>query len=282
MRFRGVDVQERTHRVYPYKALASQVLGYVGTVSDSVLKNPPAGMDYESGDEVGQSGVESVYDGYLSGAHGERVVVTDADGVVHEVKSETPASQGNDVYLTISARVQSIAEQKLKELIAPNGVIGGGTGTAGAVVAMEVDTGNVVCMANFPTFDPTNFVGGVSQENWDRYNNSDSSYAPLMNRCIAGQYPAASTFKAFTGLAALNYGFASSSTSWNCSGTWTGFGEAYAQKCWLTTGHGAIDLRRGIVVSCDVVFYEIAKELFMTRARKSATMPCKTTSRNLA
>ncbi len=95
------------------------VLGYVGTVSDSVLKNPPAGMDYESGDEVGQSGVESVYDGYLSGAHGERVVVTDADGVVHEVKSETPASQGNDVYLTISARVQSIAEQKLKELIAP-------------------------------------------------------------------------------------------------------------------------------------------------------------------
>ena len=85
--------------------------------------------------------------------------------------------------------MQSIAEQKLKELIAPNGVIGGGTGTAGAVVAMEVDTGNVVCMANFPTFDPTNFVGGVSQENWDRYNNSDSSYAPLMNRCIAGQYP---------------------------------------------------------------------------------------------
>ena len=80
--FPGVDVQERTHRVYPYKALASQVLGYVGTVSDSVLKNPPAGMDYESGDEVGQSGVESVYDGYLSGAHGERVVVTDADGVV--------------------------------------------------------------------------------------------------------------------------------------------------------------------------------------------------------
>lgn len=260
--FPGVDVQERTHRVYPYKALASQVLGYVGTVSDSVLKNPPAGMDYESGDEVGQSGVESVYDGYLSGAHGERVVVTDADGVVHEVKSETPASQGNDVYLTISARVQSIAEQKLKELIAPNGVIGGGTGTAGAVVAMEVDTGNVVCMANFPTFDPTNFVGGVSQENWDRYSNSDSSYAPLMNRCIAGQYPAASTFKAFTGLAALNYGFASSSTSWNCSGTWTGFGEAYAQKCWLTTGHGAIDLRRGIVVSCDVVFYEIAKNFY--------------------
>ena len=182
--------------------------------------------------------------------------------IKYEVKSETPASQGNDVYLTISARVQSIAEQKLKELIAPNGVIGGGTGTAGAVVAMEVDTGNVVCMANFPTFDPTNFVGGVSQENWDRYNDSGSSYAPLMNRCIAGQYPAASTFKAFTGLAALNYGFASSSTSWNCSGTWTGFGEAYAQKCWLTTGHGAIDLRRGIVVSCDVVFYEIAKNFY--------------------
>ena len=224
--FPGVDVQDRTHRVYPYKALASQVLGYTGTVSDAALSNPPAGVDYESGDEVGQAGVEAAYDGYLTGSHGDRVVVTDADGEVHEVKSETPASQGNDVYLTISAKVQSIAEQRLKELIAPDGVIGGGTGTAGALVAMEVDTGNVIAMANFPTFNPENFVGGISQENWDRYNNSGSSYAPLMNRCIAGQYPAASTFKAFVGMAALHYGFADSSRSWNCSGEWTGFGEA--------------------------------------------------------
>ncbi len=260
--FPGVDVQDRTHRVYPYKALASQVLGYVGTVSDEALSNPPAGVDYESGDEVGQSGIEAVYDGYLTGSHGDRVVVTDADGVVHEVKSETPASQGNDVYLTISAKVQSIAEQRLKELIAPNGVIGGGTGTAGALVAMEVDTGNIIAMANFPTFNPENFVGGISQANWDLYNNSGSSFAPLMNRCIAGQYPAASTFKAFVGMAALHYGFADGSRSWNCSGEWTGFGEAYAQKCWLTTGHGALGLREAVVISCDTVFYEIAKDFY--------------------
>lgn len=264
--FPGVDVQDRTHRVYPYKALASQVLGYTGTVSDAALSNPPAGVDYESGDEVGQAGVEAAYDGYLTGSHGDRVVVTDADGEVHEVKSETPSSQGNDVYLTISAKVQSIAEQKLKELIAPDGVIGGGTGTAGALVAMEVDTGNVIAMANFPTFNPENFVGGISQENWDRYNNSGSSYAPLMNRCIAGQYPAASTFKAFVGMAALHYGFADSSRSWNCSGEWTGFGEAYAQKCWLTTGHGALGLREAIVISCDTVFYEIAKDFYNASA----------------
>lgn len=260
--FPGVVVEQRARRVYPYKGLACQVVGYTGTVTDSQLESKPHNLDYQSGDEVGQSGIELSYDGYLFGTHGERVVVNDVDGTVHEVRSETPPTQGNDLYLTISAKVQKIAEEELEALIAPNGVIGGGTGTSGAVVAMEVDTGDVLCMASFPPFDPTNFVGGVTQDDWNRYNDKDSSGAPLLNRCIAGQYPAASTFKAFTGMAGLHYGFADSTRIWDCTGTWTGFGESYPQKCWETSGHGPISFRQAVVVSCDTVFYEIAKDFY--------------------
>ena len=260
--FPGVSVQQRSKRVYPYKGLAGQVLGYTGTVTDDQLGSVPAGRDYQSGDEVGQSGVELTYDGYLFGSHGAKVVVSDVDGAVHEVRSETPPAQGSDLHLTISAKVQKIAEEELEALIAPHGVIGGGTGTSGAVVAMEVDTGDVIAMASFPPFDPTHFVGGVSQDDWDRYNDKDSSGSPLLNRCIAGQYPAASTFKAFTGMAGLHYGFADSSRSWTCTGTWTGFGDAYPQKCWKLDGHGPITFRQAMVVSCDTVFYEIAKSFY--------------------
>ena len=265
--FPGISIEERSHRVYPYAALAGAVLGYTSTVTEDAINNPPDGLDYESGDEVGVSGIEQSYETLLAGTHGERVVVTDAGGTVQEVRSETAATQGNDVYLTLSARVQRIAEELLEELIAPNGVIGGGTGTEGAVVAMEVDTGAVIAMANFPTFDPTNFVGGVSTDDWNRYTNQgdyedEDSHDPLVNRCIAGLYPAASTFKAFSGMAGLHYGFADTSKTWNCEGTWTGWGEDYSQKCWLTSGHGSIGFRQAVVVSCDTVFYEIAKNFY--------------------
>lgn len=262
--FPGVSVQDRTHRVYPYRALAGQVLGYTGTVTETDLAAAPEGSDYQSGDETGKGGIEAAYETVLNGTHGQRVVVADVKGNVHEVRSETPPAQGSDVHLTISARVQGLAEAKLAEVIAPTGVIGHGKGVSGAVVAMEVNTGDIICMANFPTFDPTNFIGGITQEDWDRYQ-QDLMHAPLMNRCISGRYPAASTFKAFTGMAGLHYGFADSSRSWDCTGTWTGFGEDFPQNCWKTEGHGPISFREAIVVSCDTVFYEIAKDFYYAK-----------------
>ncbi|ACV22441.1 Peptidoglycan synthase FtsI precursor [Slackia heliotrinireducens] len=262
--FNGISIEDRPHRVYPYEALACQLLGYAGTVSQEELDNAPEGSDYQSGDEVGKSGIEATYESLLSGTHGERVVVADVDGTVHEVKSETRPTQGNDVYLTISARVQAVAEQAMAKLIAPYGTIGDGIGTAGAVVGMDLSNGDVVCLANFPNFNPANFIGGISQDDWDRYNDDDG-YRPLMNRAIAGTYPAASTFKSFTGAAAIHYGFVTEGSGWNCTGEWTGFGDDYAQKCWDTDGHGYLNFREGIVYSCDVVFYDIAAQFYYAR-----------------
>lgn len=256
--FPGVTTQIRTTRTYPYGALAAHVLGYTGTASEEDLENVEEGREIESGDAVGKSGIEQTYDSLLAGDHGQRVLVTDASGVVQQIVGETDPTKGNDIYLTIDARVQSVAEQALQETVT------GGTGTAASCVVIDVETGGIVCMANYPTYEPERFIGGISQEVWDEYQTEESHY-PLMNRAIAGTYPAASCFKAFTGLAGLEYGFADTSRTWNCTGTWTGFGEDYPQNCWNESGHGYIGFKEGIVESCDVVFYEIAKDFYDAR-----------------
>lgn len=259
--FSGVTIQERSMRSYPYGALASHAVGYTGSVSKDILASMSKNRSVELGDSIGQSGVEAAYDEILAGEHGLRTVMADADGNVVSVVSETAPSRGSDVYLTIKAPVQYVAETALKDLIAPTGIIGKGKGVAGAVVAMDVTDGSIVAMASYPTFNPQTFIGGISQDTWDLYESAESYY-PLLNRCISGTYPAASTFKSFTGLAALKYGFADTKKEWNCTGSWDGFGSGDIQKCWLSSGHGNITFHEGIVQSCDVVFYEIAYDFY--------------------
>lgn len=256
--FPGVTTQVRTTRSYPYGALAAHVLGYTGTASEEDLNNAAEGRDIESGDAVGKSGVEQTYDALIAGDHGQRILVTDATGVIQRVVAETDPSKGNDVYLTIDARVQYVADTALKEAVT------GGTGTAAACVVIDVETGGIVAMSNYPTYEPERFIGGISQDTWDAYQTEESHY-PLMNRSIAGTYPAASCFKAFTGLAGLTYGFADTTRTWDCTGTWTGFGDEFPQDCWLETGHGPITFREGVIESCDTVFYEIAKDFYDAR-----------------
>ena len=259
--FSGVTVQERTMREYPYGALAAHLLGYTGPVSDSELDTMPENRVVELGDTIGKSGIEAYYDNVLAGEHGQRRVVVDNLGRVVEVESETQPTRGSDVYLTIKAPVQYVADTELAALIAPKGIIGEGKGVGGAVVALDVTDGSVLAMASYPTFDPTVFTGGVTQDVWDLYS-TEESYYPLLNRAISGTYPAASTYKAFTSLAGLKYGFADDKKTWTCGGSWDGFNSGDWQNCWLLSGHGELDLNDGIRVSCDIVFYEIAKDFF--------------------
>lgn len=262
--FPGVSTDMRTVREYPYGALAAHTLGYTGTISETELKDAKTGVTREMGDTVGKSGVEHAYDSMLAGDRGQRVLVADADGTVRQIVSETEPTKGNDIYLTLKAPVQQVADQVLAAMVAPNGIIGEGKGSAASLVCMDVTDGSIVALSNYPTYTPENFIGGISQDIWDLFNTEESHY-PLLNRAIAGLYPAASTFKAFTGLAGFEYGFADSSRSWTCSGTWTGFGDDTPQKCHNHSGHGTLPFRTGVVVSCDVVFYEIAKSFYEAR-----------------
>lgn len=269
--FPGVTVQERTIRDYPYKALAAHVLGYTGTVSEEELATMPSNRQVELGDAVGKSGIEAFYDNVLAGEHGQRRVVVDSQGTVVEVESETPATRGSDVYLTIKAPAQYIAEQELASLIAPDGVIGKGKGVGGAIVAMDVKDGSILVMASYPTFDPTVFTGGIAQDVWDLYA-TEESYHPLLNRAISGTYPAASTYKAFTSLAGLKYGFADATRTWDCTGSWDGFNSGDIQHCWNLQGHGIVDLHNGVRVSCDTVFYEIGKDFYYAGKTQGGTI----------
>ena len=269
--FTGVTIQERAVRDYPYGALAAHVLGYTGAISDAELETMPANRNVELGDIVGKSGVESYYDNLLAGEHGQRRVVADSKGRVVEVESETPALRGSDVYLTIKAAAQYVADIELAELIAPGNVIGKGKGVGGGVVAMDVTDGSILVMSSYPTFTPETFNGGITQDVWDLYSTAESYY-PLLNRTISGLYPAASTYKAFSSLAALKYDFANKDSKWVCEGTWDGFGSGDWQDCWLRSGHGELDLHGGIVNSCDVVFYEIGKAFYFAGKTQGGTI----------
>lgn len=267
--FPGVRIESRTVRTYPHDDLAAHVLGYTGTISQEELKREVNGLTYESGDIVGKDGVEQAFESYLQGDRGiKRVEVNAAGEVVNAVDSVEPV-QGNDIRITIDAEVQKVAEEALRRAFADAAMSGNDSARAGAIVCMNCNTGEVIAMASAPSYNPSTFIGGISSDLWEEMTSESSAY-PLSNRCIAGLYPAASTLKGFTGLAGLEYGFAGDDSVWECEGTWTGFGEEWPQKCWSTNGHGSIGFHKGIVESCDVVFYEIAKNFYQYNDNETA------------
>ncbi len=263
--FEGVTVETRVVRDYPYGALAAHILGYTSTASSSDILQKSEGRDLMLGDDVGKYGVEAKYDDILAGQHGHRRLITDANGDAVQLVSETQPTKGSDVYLTIDAKLQYYTDTAIAELIAPvNNAIGSGTGTSGAIVVLDASDGSILAMSSFPTFEPGVFVGGITSQNWEIYN-SDDAKAPLMNRAISGLFPAASTFKAFTGLAGMYYGYVTDESRWTCTGSWDGWESGRPQNCWKLTGHGVETFHQGVGDSCDVVFYEIAKNFFDDR-----------------
>ncbi len=158
--------------------------------------------------------------------------------------------------LTIDSRIQTVAESALKRALEEAHRQKFPKARAGAAIAVDVKTGEVLAMASLPTYDPELFIGGISTANWKRLNAKGSDY-PLTNRAIMAQYPAASTFKAFTGLAGLRYGVSTPGSTVTCEGRWTEMGEQWPKWCWNRGGHGLETFMQGVRDSCDVVFYEI-------------------------
>lgn len=262
--FPGVSVAQRTQRSYPLGSLAAHVVGYTGTVTADQLSSADSSdegtVHYSSGDTVGQAGVELQYESVLQGVAGEQTVYVDADGNVLDYSTYVEPRGGSDVVLTLDVDVQRAAEESIARVVEYQRQRDYAA-TGACAVAIDCTNGEVVAMASYPTYNPSIFVGGISTSDWESLQ-SEGAHYPLMNRAIAGQYPSGSIIKALTTLAALSYGIATASSSWYCTGWWTGFGEAYGMKCWWTSGHGEMNLVTGITYSCDVVFYEIGKGFF--------------------
>ncbi len=265
--FEGVTVVDRTEREYPYGTLACHVLGYTGTITAEQLEaqdseeRDEGSIVYETGDIVGQAGVEAQYESLLQGVRGEQTVTVDAAGNVTGQVGEVPPRSGTDIRLTLDVNIQRACEEGLAYAISISKQFGYNEAGNGAMLCLDCTNGEILGMASTPTYDPSVFIGGISNDAWSQLNGEESGN-PLLNRAIGGQYMSASTIKPLSALAGLEYGVYSSTRTTTCTGYWTGDGEAYGKWCWDHSGHGVMTLEDGIIYSCDPVFYDIGHDFF--------------------
>ena len=270
----GVSIEERSQRHYPQGDLAAHLLGYAGSITQEQVdaaSDDESSIDYELGDMVGQTGIEYQYESILQGIRGEQQVYVDADGNITDYSTSVPPVAGSDVVLTIDAKIQAGAEEGLAHAIKASQEKGNSDCNSGAVIVLDATNGEVLALASAPTFNPSSFIGGISNGDWERLSSEKSGY-PMMNRAVAGQYMSASTIKPLTTFAALDYGIASEESGYDCTGFWTGFGKASGQYCWNHNGHGYMTLQTGITYSCDTVFYEIGKAFWLADDDKKLGM----------
>jgi penicillin-binding protein 2 len=270
-RFPGVIAERIPLREYPMGTLASHVVGYTGQISAEELEEERY-ADYAQGDIIGWGGVERTYEQYLRGVRGERRVRVNNRGQILEDLTDDGAPQavpGNTVQLTLDADIQAITEDALRGGIelarqTPDGESGEGRGgffeaPAGSAVVLDNRTGEVVAMASFPTYDPEEFVGGVSQTYWDFLQDDDSAY-PLINRAIAGSYPPGSVYKIISTAAALEYDFAESNDNFGCPSSYEWNESVYNN--WNSVDEGFMDLRGAMMRSCNTVYFFLARQMF--------------------
>jgi penicillin-binding protein 2 len=249
----GTMIQVKPQRHYAYNELASHVIGYLGEISEAQL-NSGEYPDAKPGDLIGKFGVEGRWQKYLNGLRGGEQVEVDAAGRRLKVLSRKPPSSGYNLGLTIDKNLQLAAERNLKD-------------KAGAIVAMNPNTGEILAMASRPAFDPNVFLRGVDKAQWA---NMVSGKGLLQNRAIAGQYPPGSTFKIVMALAGLEEGILDPQEEVFCNGSFAM--GSHVHRCWKKQGHGRVNLHRALVESCDVYFYKLGRRLGVDTIARYAKM----------
>lgn len=247
----GVAVERQFLRAYPRKELAAQLLGTVGQINPDELKLR-RNRGVEQGTIIGKAGLEYSYDRYLRGRDGAKVLKVDANGrfVSDEPVAEREPIPGRQLRLSLDLELQEEGQKALQQI---------GGGLPGAFVAMNPRNGEIYAMGSYPSFDPSIFTKPLSNAALERLN-SDEGGAPLINRAVAGTYASGSVFKPITALAGVDSGV-------------LGVGETIAdggcmkvgtqEKCNAKkTPYGAVDLKRSLVVSSDIYYYDVGIRLF--------------------
>ncbi len=240
--FSGVELEARLRRHYPLAGLGVHFLGYVGRINEQeqeqVDKAAYRGIEY-----IGKLGLEASYEKTLLGQVGFEKVETNAHGRSLRILERIAPVAGKNIYLSIDAKLQALAEQTLGK-------------RRGAVIAMEPATGAILAFVSTPTYDPNPFVQGIDPESYDALLKDPDK--PLINRALNGQYSPGSTIKAFLGLAALEQDGFDPNRPVSCPGWYSLPGSAHQFRDWKKGGHGAVNLHDAVVQSCDVYFYKLA------------------------
>ncbi len=240
----GLEWKVEPKRHYVYNKAFSHVLGTLGEIDENELdKN----TEYEPGDVVGKKGIEKRLDQELRGKKGYEFIKVDALGRVVEKVNQNKSSlpyPGKDLFLTLDARLQKHADSLFM-------------GKRGALVAIDVRTGEILTLLSNPNYDLNIFTGPVDSKIW--HDLISDSLHPLYDRASQSTYPPGSTYKIVAAMAALNEGIITPSWKVHCPGYFQ-IGRKVV-RCWLAEGHGTLDLPSAIKNSCNVYFYKLGLEI---------------------
>lgn len=227
-------------RTYPSGPFSAHAVGYVGEITKEELE-VRKGTGYRAGDIVGKNGIEAWYEEDLQGQAGEEVIEVDSRGRKLRDITYREAQRGSDIKLTLDLTAQRYAAELLGNY-------------RGAIIAMDVTDGSVVCLYSAPSYDTNPLTWGISSKEWAEL--TDKIERPMMNRAISGAYPPASTFKIVTASAVLEGGAATVNTIVRCPGYFELGGRRF--RCWQRHGHGNENVITALRDSCDVFFYQTA------------------------
>lgn len=270
LEFPGVAIDYIPIREYKYDKLLSHVIGYVGKIDSKEYKKNEG---YSLNDYIGKTGIEFICEKYLKGTDGLKQTDMSIDGTITGEYITEEAIQGNDVILTIDAKVQQATEEALTQNIEK--INNGGFGTArevnaGCAVVLNVKTGEVISLYSYPDFEPQLFVDGISKEKWDEY--TEEGKSALINRVTQTAYAPGSIFKMVPAIAGLESNAITIEEKLNCAGIYP---KGYNPRCWYYsqygTGHGNLTVSQAIQKSCNCYFYEVGTRIGIEKIEEYAT-----------
>ncbi len=241
----GVVPQRGFSRFYPTASSVGHLIGYVGPASAEEYEKDPNPILITPGYKIGKDGLEKQFEKGLRGVPGARRVEVTASGrIVRDLETREDI-QGAPVRLTIDGPLQDYAARRI-------GL------ESGSVVVMDCRTGDLLCMASMPSFDPNSFSDGIGSVEYAMLR--DDERVPLRNKVLKGLYPPGSTVKPMVSMALLEQGI-DPHEQVHCGGGLRVGNRVFG--CWNRRGHGAVDMARGIYQSCDVYFYTMAQRVGM-------------------
>ena len=271
----GISIVSVPKRYYPNGNLLSHTIGYVSKISSTEYEKKKE-QGYNVNSVIGKAGIEQSFEKYLRGNDGVIKEETDTLGNVSSQTETTEAKSGDNVTLTIDYRLQKVAEESLLNTIngLQNGTLVGkkfSDANAGAVVVLDVDSGEVLASASYPTYDINSLIGGISLKDWNALQNN--SLHPMVNRVVSGIYSPGSTFKMLVGMAGLMNGKITVDERYYDPGIYP---YGYHPKCWLYTDrhmtHGWINIEGAIKGSCNCYFYEVGRRIGISEIVKYAKL----------
>ena len=251
--FPGINAQSVPVRSYPSMAgeNGAHVLGYVGSVNENDVAD--ASKNYYREETIGKDGLELQYDEYLRGKAGIKTVIVDRKESVTEQSVTTQPVSGFNLVTNLDVRLQAATEKALQSSVLRAKSLGG-RADGGAAIVMEVNSGKILALASYPTYDPNIWQVGLTQKQATNLF-SENSGVPALNRPLQGMYAPASTFKSISAVAAINAGY-NMNSSYKCPAKVLIGNREFAN--FETKSQGTINMKRAIAVSCDTIWYQIA------------------------